>query len=65
LLGHENIATIEAHDAKISTEAIGKVMKSTEPEGGGKEEPLWTTEEVELKHLYGIRRCSLILSNLC
>jgi hypothetical protein len=55
LLGHENIATIEAHDAKISTEAIGKVMKSTEPEGGGKEEPLWTTEEDELKHLYGIR----------
>jgi site-specific recombinase XerD len=55
LLGHENIATTEAHYARISTEVIRKAMESTEPEGGGKEEPLWTTDEDELKHLYGIR----------
>ena len=55
LLGHANIATTEAHYAKISTEVIRKAMESTEPKSGSKEEPLWTTEEDELKHLYGIR----------
>ena len=55
LLGHNNIATTEAHYTKISPEVIRKAMESTEPEGGNKEKPLWTTEEDELKHLYGIR----------
>lgn len=55
LLGHSNIATTEAHYAKISPEVIRKAMESTEPEGGSKEEPLWTTKEDELKRLYGIR----------
>jgi len=55
LLGHANIATTEAHYAKISPEVIRKAMESTEPEGKSKEEPLWATDEDELKHLYGIR----------
>ena len=55
LLGHANIATTETHYAKISPEVIRKAMESTEPKGGGKEEPLWTTDKDELKHLYGIR----------
>jgi len=55
LLGHANLATTEAHYAKISPEVIRRAMESTEPKGGGKEEPLWTTDKDELKRLYGIR----------
>jgi integrase/recombinase XerD len=55
LLGHANISTTEAHYAQISTEVIRKAMESTESNNHGKEEPLWTTNEDELKHLYGIR----------
>lgn len=55
LLGHENIATTEAHYAQISPEVIRKAMESTEPKGEVKEEPLWTTDEDVLKRLYGIR----------